>query len=197
MPFAINTWNIEPNRLWFVKLSDSGTDIHCGLYLTEADAAAGTGLQAAGSCAYGSSMAVLLTVDPAASVGISNFQSAYNYHFLVSGSPGDPDKIIRIAEFVELDEISHPIYRNADIITTRAKAEIDSHTHAVLSKDIALGSHLPTLEPGDVVRLNSTRRGKDELLQVMSHRISAEISEGGEMRLASTLTAATYLALKR
>ncbi len=197
MPFSIDSWNVDPNRLWFLKLSDSGSDIQCALYLTEADAEADTSPQAAGSCAYGSSMEIVLTADPGATVQISFFQGTQDFHFLVTGASGDPDAIVRVAEFVELDEISHPIYRNADIITTRAKAEIDAHTHAVLSKDIALGSHLPTLEPGDVIRLNSTRRGKNELLQVVDHRLSAEISEGGEMRLTSSVTAATYLALKR
>jgi hypothetical protein len=98
---------------------------------------------------------------------------------------------------VDLDEISHPIYRNEDLIATRARAEIDAHTHAVIRKAVDLGSHIPTLEAGDIVQVASTRRGKTELLQVLEHRIAGEISEGGETRLTSSIAFAGYLALRR
>jgi hypothetical protein len=197
MAFSIDAWNVSPNRLWFAKLADSGSNIQCGLYLTEADAAAGTNRQANGSCGYGSGVQLVLAADSGATVAVEYFQSGHAWHLKVSGSVSSATKVFRVAEFVELDEISHPIYRNEDLITSRATAEIDAHTHATIRKEIALGSHDPTLEPGDIVRLNSTRRGKNELLQVMEHRISAEVSDGGEMSLTSAITAAGYLELKR
>lgn len=197
MAFSIDTWNVSPNRPWFVKLSDSGSNILCELFLTESDADAGTNRQASGACGYGSGLQVVLAADPEATVTVEYFQSAYAYHLKASGAVSDVTKIFRLAEFVELDEISHPIYRNDTLITTRATAEIDAHTHATIRKEIALGSHLPTLEPGDIVRLNSTRRGKDELLQVSEHRITFETSEGGETSLTSTLSVAKFLELKR
>lgn len=194
----ITAWNIDPNRLWFARLSDAGAAIRAELYLTQADAEAQTDLQASGtSSGYGSALPVILEQALGASVPISLFQPAYPWHLKVSGSAQDPAAIYRVKEFVDLDDISHSIYRNEDLITTRARAEIDAHTHAVIRKQIELGSHIPTLEPGDVVQLASTRRGKTERLQVMEHRISGDVSEGGEMRLTSSVTVAGYLALKR
>lgn len=195
---AITSWNVNPNRLWFVRLSDAGSGIRAELYLTQADAEAQTSLQAAGtSTGFGSGQAITLTNESGATEPVSSFQDIYSWHLLVSGADGDPEKIYRIKEFVDLDEISDPIYRNEALITTRARAEINAHTHAVITKDVSLGSHIPTLEPGEIVQLASARRGKTELLQVMEHRISGEVSDSGEMSLVSSLVSAGYLALKR
>ncbi|MFA5706157.1 MAG: hypothetical protein WDA41_07365 [Candidatus Neomarinimicrobiota bacterium] len=195
MAFSITAWNINPNRVWFVRLSDAGSNIGVELYLTQADAEAQTNRQASGSTTgFGSDIEVILTPDLGATVP-AVFYLDYTWHLKVSGSDGDETKIFKVKEFVDLDEISHPIYRNTDLITTRATAEIDAHTHAVIRKEVTLGSHIPDIEPGDIVTINSTRRGKDELLQVTEHRIAAEISE--ETSLTSTLSIAGYLALKR
>ncbi len=194
----ITAWNIDPNRLWFVRLSDADAGIRAELYLSEADAEEQANLQASGyTSGYGSNQPIALNMDPAATVSISLFQPVYPWHLKVSGAALDPVQIYRVREFVDLDEISHPIYRNEDLITTRARAEIDAHTHAVIRQAVDLGSHIPTLEAGDIVQLASTRRGKTERLQVLEHRIAGEISEGGEMRLTSAITVAGYLALKR
>ena len=198
MALSIASWNINPNRLWFVRMADAGAGILVKLYITQADAEADTNLQASGnSVGFGINLPVTLTNDPTATEPISLFQDTYSWHLGVSGSSGDVSITYRIKEFVELDEINDPIYRNEDLIATRAAAEIDAHTHAVINKDLTLGSHIPTLEPGDVVQVTSTRRGKTELLQVMSHRISGEVSESGEMSLTSSLSVAGYLALTR
>lgn len=198
MPPQIASWNINPNRLWFVRLADAGSGILVKLYLTQADAEADTNLQASGTSAgFGSSLPVTLSNEPDASEPVFLFQDTYSWHLRVSGASGDPEVLYRVKEFVELDEINDPIYRNEDLITTRAAAEIDAHTHAVINKDLTLGSHIPTLEPGEIVQVASTRRGKTELLQVMSHRISGEVSESGDMSLTSSLSVAGYLALKR
>jgi hypothetical protein len=195
---SISSWNIDPNRVWFVRLADNGANIAVELYLNKANAQAQANRQAHGNTSgFGSNLPVTLANDPGAAYPVSLFQPAYPWHLRVSGSDADPAKIYRIKEFVDLEEISHPVFRNAALITTRASAEIDAHTHARIAKEIELGSHLPTLEPGDTVRLNSTRRGKDEILQAIEHRIQGEINEGGEARLTSTLTVAAYIALRR
>jgi hypothetical protein len=195
MAFSIAAWNINPNRVWFVRLADAGSVISAELFLTQADAEAQTNRQASGATTgFGSALPVTLEYDLGATVPVTFFQDE-TWHLKVSGADADPVKIYKIKEFVDLDEISHPIYRNTNLITTRATAEIDAHTHAVIRKEVGLGSHLPDLEPGDIVQINSTRRGKNELLQVTEHRISAEISD--ETTLTSTLSVSGYLALKR
>lgn len=195
---SIVSWNIDPNRVWWVRLSDGGSGIRAELYLSQAEAEAQSGVQALGtSAAFGTGQPIVLTNDGAATYPVTLFQDIYTWHLLVSGTDDDPVQIYRVKEFVDLDEISDPIYRNELLIATRGKAEIDTHTHATIAKDIALGSHIPTLEPGDIVQLASARRGKTELLQVMEHRIAGEVSDSGEMSLVSSLIAAGYLALKR
>ncbi len=194
----INGWNINPNRRWFVRLVAGASDILAELYLTQADAEAQANRQASGrTTGFGSGMPVALENDPGATHPVSFFQGAYSWHLKVSGQSGDPATIYRVAEFVELEEISHPIYRNSRLISTRATAEIDAHTHATVRTELDLGSHLPALEPGDVLRLNSSRRGKDENRQVFEHRISGEIGGDGEAKLTSTVIVASYIELRR
>lgn len=195
---AITSWNIDPNRVWWVRLSDGGSGIRAELYLSQAEAEAQSGLQASGTSAgFGTAKPVVLSNEGSATYPVGLFQDIYTWHLLASGAASDPVQIYRIKEFVDLDEINDPIYRNELLIATRGKAEVDAHTHATISKDVALGSHIPALEPGDVIQLASARRGKTELLQVMEHRITGEVSDSGEMSLISSLIAAGYLALKR
>lgn len=195
---SIASWNINPNRVWWVRLSDGGSGIRAELYLSQAEAEAQSGLQASGTSAgFGTAKPVVLSNEGSATYQVGLFQDIYTWHLLASGAASDPVQIYRIKEFVDLDEINDPIYRNELLIATRAKAEVDAHTHATISKDVALGSHIPSLEPGDVVQLASARRGKTELLQVMEHRIAGEVSDSGEMSLTSSLIAAGYLVLRR
>lgn len=194
----VTAWNINPNRVWFVRLADAGASILVELYLTQADAQAQTDRQAAGDTSgFGSDLPVTLAIDPGASVPVLLYQAAHSWHLRISGADGDPTKIYKVKEFVDLDEISHPIYRNSALIETRARAEIDAHTHARIPRQVELGSHIPTLEPGDTVRLNSARRGKDEMYQALEHRMAGEINDDGEARLTSSISVAGYLALKR
>ncbi len=195
MAYLITGWNITPNRVWYVRLAPTeSAAIDVELYLTQANAEARTSLQASGTSDV--SGQVTLTNDPDATEPVSLYQSSYLWHLLVSGS-SVAATIFRVKEFVELDEIGDPLFMNSDLIPIRANAEIDLHTHAVIRKEIELGSHLTTLEPGDVVALSSTRADRSENLQVLEHNISGEISEGGEMKLTSTIVAAAYMALKR
>ena len=197
MAFSIDSWNINPNRAWFVRLSDAGSGISVDLYLTSSDAQAQTSRQAHGStAAYGPELQVTLSNDPGTAFPVSFFQD-YPWHLKVSGASGDAVKVFKVKEFVDLDEIDHPIFRNSDLTSLRAAAEIDAHTHALIRKEITLGSHLPELEPGEIVRLSSSRRGRVENLQAVEHRIVGEQSEGGETRLTSTITATSHMALRR
>jgi hypothetical protein len=195
---AISSWNIDPNREWYVSLSDVGTGLMVQLYLSQSDAQAGTNIQASGySSGYGTGLPVTMANRPGATYPVSLFQSTYAWHLKVSGSAGDAEKIVRLKAFVELDEISHALFRNADLIAIRATAEIDAHTHAKIPREIQLGSHVPTLEPGDVVSMDSSRRSKNEMGQVSECRIIGELSDGGETKLTNTAIIPIYQALKR
>jgi hypothetical protein len=193
MALGIINWNIAENRAWYVRLADTGTDISAGLYLTPADAQAQTNLQASGeSSGYGSTLEVTLSNQSGASVPVSLFQEGYGWHLIVSGANGDGSKIFKVKEFIDLDEISHSVYRSSDLIEARALAEINAHTHARIIRSLALGVHMPDLEPGDIVRLQSSRRSLDVYGQVFEHRIT-----GTPNSLISELEAVSFLALKR
>jgi hypothetical protein len=192
MAFAITNWNINPNRQWFVRLADAGSNISVELYLTLANAQSRDNKQASGDAVFGSDKPVALTNAPGATHPVELFQSSYSWHLRITGLDGDPTKIFKVKEFVDLDEISDPIYRNEALIPLRATAEINAHTHAKIPRAVGLGSHIPTLEVGQVARINSARLDANVLGQVMEHRIS-----GNPNQLASSLEVASYLALKR
>lgn len=190
---AIVNWNITENRVWFARISDTGTEIAVELYLTAEDAQAQTNIQASGeSDGYGTSLEVTLSNESGASVPVSLFQESHEWHLIVSGANGDTTKIFKVKEFVEMDEISHSIYRSSDIIEARALAEINAHTHAKITKSLALGGHLPALEPGDAVNIQSVRRALNVYGQVFEHRIT-----GTKDSLTSELEVVSFLELKR
>jgi hypothetical protein len=176
----IDNWNVAENNVWYVRLADSGAGISVELYLTEAEAEAQANLQASGeSSGYGSTP-------------VSLFIEEYSWHLLVSGTAEDETKIFKLREFIEMDEISHSIYRNSTLITARATAEIEAHTHSAIIRDVVLGIHLPEIEVGQIVRLDSDRRGVDDLSQVYEQRII-----GSPNSLVSELETRKYLELKR
>lgn len=193
MSLSIVNWNIDENRVWYVRLSDTGSAVSVDLYLTQADAQAQENLQASGeSSGYGTGMEVMLENETDADVPVSVFQEEYAWHLTVSGQNGDAAKIFKIKEFVEMDEISHSIYRNSALISARATEEINAHTHAAIIRDIALGTHLPEIEPGQIMGINSARRGIDDLSQVAEHMIT-----GTQNSLVSSFEARKYMELKR
>jgi hypothetical protein len=193
MALSIINWNIDENRVWFVRLSDTGTAVLVELYLTQADAEAQTNLQASGvSTGYGTILEVTLVNESGATVPVSLFRDEYAWHIMVAGQNGDATKIYKIKEFIEMEEISHAIYRNSTLITARATAEIDAHTHAAIIRNIPLGTHLPELEVGQVMGFNSTRRGINDLSQVTDHEII-----GSPNSLISVIETRKYLELKR
>lgn len=197
MPFSIVSWNVSPNRVWYVRVSDNGSNILVGLFLTESDARGNSNRQAYGTTsAFGSDLSVSLTNEITATEPVSKFQSSESWHVKVSGDDGDSTKIFKVKEFVELDEIEDPIYRNADLITTRATAEIDAHTYAKITKSLALGVLLELVDVGDTVQCSSTRRNNNSVVQVEEHRIYFMTNESKTVMM-STLNVAGYLALKR
>jgi hypothetical protein len=193
MAFSIVNWNVNPNQLWFARLYDATSGIGVEIYLSLANAQVQTNRQAHGvSSGYGSSKPITLAVDTGASVSVSLFQTAYPWHLLATGFSGNTAKIFQLKPFVDLPEISDPLYRNESLIPLRAAAEINAHTHATISRDVDLASHLPELEPGDIVALDSDRLGDVIMGQVTEHRIT-----GQPHQLTSTLALASYLPLTR
>ena len=193
MSLNITAWNIDPNRTWFVRLADAGSSISVALYTSEADAQAQTNPQASGSTSgFGSALPVTLTVATGAIYPVSLFQSAYSWHLAVSGSDGDTTKIFRIKEFVELDEIDHPVYRNAELIPLRAAAEINAHTNVKYTRSLQLGTVFPSITEGSIGILTSARHGISERGQVVTHTIS-----GTHASLTSSIELVTHKALKR
>ena len=169
---TVTSWNIAENRVWFVRLSDAGTAVQVELYLTQADAEGQANLQASGvSIGYGSALQVILTNETGATVPVSLFRDDNSWHLIVSGQNGDATKIYKVKEFVEADEISHAIYKNSALINSRALYEINSSTKAKITRNISLSVHVPTLEVGDIARLNSSRRGVNDLNQVNEFQI--------------------------
>jgi len=190
---SIVNWNIAEKSTWFVRLADGGSAVAVELYVTQADAEAQTNLQASGGTSgYGSSLEVELTNEEDAAAPVSLFQEDYSWHLSVAGQSGDDTKIFKVREFVEMDEISHSIYRNSALITARATAEINAHTHAAIVRNISLGTHLPEIEVGQIAELDSSRRGIDDLSQIYEHQIV-----GTPDSLVSEIETRKYLELKR
>jgi len=193
MSLSISNWNIAENTPWFVRLADSGSAVSVEMYLSQADAEEQTSLQASGeSAGYGSDLEVTLENEEGAATPVSFFREEYSWHITVAGESGDDTKIFEVKEFVETDEISHSIYRNSALITARATAEINAHTHAAIIRNISLATHLPEIEVGDIAGLDSTRRDIDDLSQVFEHQIV-----GTPDSLLSEIKTKKFLGLKR
>ena len=190
---SVVNWNIDENIVWYVRLADSGSAVSVEMYLTEEDAEAQTNLQASGeSSGYGSSLEVTLTNEEEAETPVSFFRDEYSWHLIVAGQSGDGTKIFKVKEFVEMDEISHSIYRSSELITARATAEINAHTHAAIVRNLSLGIHLPEIEVGDIAGLDSTRLAVNDLSQIHEHQIV-----GTPASLISEIETKKYLELKR
>jgi hypothetical protein len=193
MALSVVNWNIDENRVWFVRLSDTGSAVLVELYLTQASAQARTNMQASGeSTGYGTALEVILTNEVGATVPVTLFRDEYAWHLMVAGLHSDTTKIFKKKEDIEMDEISHAIYRNSSLITARATAEINAHTHAAIVRDISLGTHLPEIEPGQIIGVDSDRRGIDDLSQITEITIT-----GTQNSLVNTIETRKYIGLKR
>jgi len=193
MAFSIINWNIAENIVWYVRLTDSGAAVSVELYLNQADAEDQVNLQASGeSSGYGSNLEITLTNEEGATTPVSLFQDAYDWHLVVAGQNGDDTKIFKVREFVDMDEVAHPAYRNSALLEARATAEINAHTHARINRTVTLGVHFPDLDAGDILGIDSDRRSIDDLQQVLEHRIV-----GTPQSLVSEVDAVKFLELKR
>lgn len=172
MSFAITEWNLNPNRNWYVKLADAGSDISVKLYPTQADAAAGTNLVAEGTAEFGTGSEALLLMDAAGDPVISLFNDALIYHLKVSGADADTAKTFHIAPFIDLPNINHNVYRSGTLIQKKALAEINAHTHTAKNRSMGIANHNPNLITDDVLNIQSTMRSLNVLVTVSELLIS-------------------------
>jgi len=173
MTFAITEWNLNPNRNWYVKLADAGSEISIKLYLTAADAVADTNLVAEGTAAFGTGVEAALAMDAAGAPEISLFNAALSYHLKVSGADSDTTKTFHVMPFVDLPDINNSIYRSELLINKKATIEINRHTHTAKIRSIGVGNHNPALAVDDVLGVQSTMRGIDVLTTVSERVIIA------------------------
>ena len=172
MSFTITDWNLNPNRNWYVFLSDSGSDISVELYTSQADADAKTNLVASGAGAYGAGTQINFSMEDGGTPEISLFNSDLDYHIAVSGQSGDLSKLFHMAPFVDLDEINDGIYKSTALIQVRALHEINTHTHTSKERSIDLAGPFHQILVGDVLRVQSAARGIDVLTTVTETAIT-------------------------
>jgi hypothetical protein len=129
MSFTITEWNLNPNRNWYLFLSDSGSDISVELYTSQADADAKTNLVASGAGGYSAGTQITLSMEDDGTPEISLFNSDLDYHLAVTGQSGALSKLFHLAPFVDLDEINNEIYQSTALFQARVLHEINTHTH--------------------------------------------------------------------
>jgi len=163
MSFLINDFNINPNRNWYVKITDAGTEISVKLFLIQSDAASDINLIAQGTAVFGTGIKCVLSSATAASVQLSLFNTALQYHLKVSGQNGDTAKIYHIAPFVDLPDINNSIYRSQSLIEQKAIALINEHTHTASIRTIMVANHNPAMKTCDIIRIQSVKTGLNNL----------------------------------
>ncbi len=172
MSFTIEDWNVNPNRNWYVFLSDSGADISVELYTTQADADAKASLVASGSGRYGTGTRISLTIADRGIPEISLFNPDLDYHIAVTGRSGDLSKLYHVAPFVDLDEINDGIYKSSALIRARALFEINAHSHTQKQRALELAGPFPEIRVGDVLQIQSDMRDLDVLTVVTETAIT-------------------------
>lgn len=193
---SLLNWNVYPNQLWYVKLiGDSGSGMVVQLYETEIDLDAGTNIVASG-IVDADTLEVVLS--DSLSVDMEFYYEDYAAHLTVSKIlTGTSTRSFKLKPLTDISEIDHSVYNNSNISISRGEAELDLHTYAILGREIVLGTHLPELECGEIVELNSTRRNKLEMSQVLSMTISGSASDDGTNELTTSINVANYLELSR
>lgn len=183
-------WNVKPNDTWYVQVT--GTLVI--LYNTQADMLAGIN-----AVSYGvadSSLNVVLTpVDEYDTVEL--YYQDLPYHLSLSVILGDEydegiTRYFKVKPLTDISEIRHPIYNNSNIVLMRGEAELNLHTYCRLNKELVLGVHLPTVEAGDIISYQSTRRNKTEKSQILSQTISGDTDS-----IITKVQVATYTELTR
>lgn len=166
MAHEITDWNLNPNSLWFIKITYIDvTFCKVELFSTQADAAGNTNLKGYNnSVSYDPDTPVIL--EPSAGVELSYFNDALSYHLKISGTPWAPSVIFKVNPFVDLPVIDNSIYRSASLIQRKAINEINLHTHIAVRRSLGIANHKPALQVGDVCRLTSTLRSMDVLTTI-------------------------------
>lgn len=168
MAFEIIDWNLNPNILWYVKLRDTGSTFIVELFLTKADADAGTNIIAwQDGLSFGSDIPVLFgnLPDPVV-ISPSKFNEELSYQIKVSATDGSATRIFKVSPFVDLPDVNNSIYRSESLIQQRAIHEINEHTHVREIHDVGSPNHIPAIKSGEVCRINSTRLGIDVLTTI-------------------------------
>jgi len=165
MSFSITDWNLNPNRQWYLRMEDMGSDFCVHLFENLADAQADTNIYAQeAEVPFGTDREINLTSGD--ETVLSYFNEQLTYHMKVSGQDGDPVRIFSVAPFVDLPDINNSIYRSESLIQQKAISEINAHTHIKINRDIGIGNHIPALKVGDPCRINSTRLSLDVMTTV-------------------------------
>lgn len=167
MAFDIRDINLDPNQRWFIRMEDTSPNgstptLTIGVFNTLADAQAETARVAfsAGND-FGSSVDILLTADatePAFGGEIARFNTELTYHLIVRSTLNDSLKIFQIGPFTELPTIEDALMVTEQMIQDRAILELNLGTHTAVRRVVQLSEHVPTLNEGDIVTYESSRR---------------------------------------
>jgi len=194
---VILDWNVNPNQIWYIALigEDEYEDMQVFLYETLVDMYAGTNAVASGTV-NSETFQVVLT--DSLDVEMDYYYDDYSVHLTVTGILYGPVvRYFKIKPLTDISEINHSIYNNSLITLSRGEAELDLHTYAILGRELVLGIHVPELECGNIVELDSTRRNKIENSQVLSQTIVGTQSDDGESSLITTINVVNYVELLR
>lgn len=150
---TLTDWNVEPNKKYFVKLSDTGSQVLAELFNTSAYAAAGTNRVAYGNCAYGADVELTLTND-SEYPSITYFNFTKSYHLKVTFTAGDSETTYQVGPFYDKD-IHDTLCYTEDQQLARAQLEINRGTHSIDSKTLLRNDHDPDMRDGLVVNLDT------------------------------------------
>jgi len=165
------------------------------LYLTLADLLAQTNPVASGE--VNADLQVVCTKATGGDMGY--YYQDLPYHFSLSEDIASAGyRRFKIRPLTDISEIRHPIYKNTTIILTKGIAEVNLQTYAILGRELVLGSHLPEIEPGDVICLTSSRRDVSvEKSQVLSETINGSVDSNGQASLITAIRTTKYTELYR
>lgn len=187
----LSDWNVSPNQTWYLAINGSSAY----LYDNQADMLADTNRIAIAT--IGSDLIGVFVYDDEYDTEIVPFYyQDVPYHFTVSETVA-AFRYYSIKPYTDLDEIRHPIYNNSNIVMSRGEAELNLHTYTVLNRELVLGTHIPTMEVGEVVTFESVRRNMEEMSQILSMSINGELNKDGTASLTNTIQVANYRELLR
>jgi hypothetical protein len=191
----LKDWNVLPNTTWYVKTS--GYDVT--LYESQEDMLAGTNPVATG-VADSDTLEVILTYVPSdeyeTAETVGYYYEDLSCHVSLSVYKGG-SRFFKVKPLTDLSEIRHPIYNNSNIAISKGQAELDLHTYTVLGKELSLAVHVPTMEPGEIVKHTSTRRNNEIISQILSLTITGRTDTSGESSLVNEIAVANYTELSR